>query len=192
MGHVRKINGREVTEAEFRASLVPGRLAEMLREGRAPRAVTDREFLAGHCNGSQFAGREEEGDFYQQVAEQHGQDTTGKVYLSGLARFPGDPHAWVAGKGDVERVLDQHGWGSEGLVKRAVKNVAEPAKVVIDPQLIEDEVNAVCAEIGEPHIDRLDLAEQVYQKRGGIYADSQAFEPERDCPQILAEEMGDA
>ena len=82
------------------------RLAEMLAAGQPPMSNTDREFLEGHCNGNQFAGREAVGDAYAAVARAEGADTTGKVYMGSLAAYPGDPRAWVSGRGDVQRVLD--------------------------------------------------------------------------------------
>lgn len=36
-----------------------------------------------------------------------GGSTTGKVYLSSLAEYPGDPRAWVSGKDDVKRVCKE-------------------------------------------------------------------------------------
>lgn len=185
---VRKINGREVTEEEFRASIKPGRLEEMLRDRKPPRANTDREFLLGQCNGNQFEGQEDRGDALKAISESFGMDTTGKVYMSGLARFPGDPQAWVSGKGDAEKVLDTMGWGSTGAINRPVTNVAEPAPAVdVDHHIVQDEVDAIIEETGAGEgVDKIDLAEQVYNKRAGVHK-KQAFEPARDCPAFVEE-----
>jgi hypothetical protein len=102
------------------------RLATMLALGRPPAAMTDSVFLAGFgANGGQFDGMEAVGDFYRGKAEAEGQQTKGAVYLSGLARYPGDPEAWIRSRGDVARVLDARGWGAEGAVNRPVREVAE-------------------------------------------------------------------
>src|SRR5271154_7062156 len=85
-------------------------LAEMFALGQPPMSNTDREFLAGTENGRQFEGQEEVGDYYRQEATKAGVNTTGKVYKNGLARFPGDPEAWVSGRGDVQRVIEERGW----------------------------------------------------------------------------------
>lgn len=47
-----------------------------------------------------------------------GGSTTGKVYLSGLASYPGDPEAWVSGKSDIERVAKERNLTVEGDVNR--------------------------------------------------------------------------
>lgn len=92
------------------------KLAEMLALQQVPRVKTDSTFLEGHCNGNQFEHTPLLGDYYQQVAAEHGVSVTGKVYKSGLARFPGDPEAWVSGTGDVKALLEKRGWSCEGSV----------------------------------------------------------------------------
>lgn len=164
------------------------RLAEMLALQRPPQSNTDREFLMGRCNGSQFEGREREGDLYRSVAEAHGQDVSGKVYLGGLARFPGDPEAWVSGKGDVERVLDRRGWGCDGLVKREARGEGPPPQgPAVAPHLVEDEVDLICEDLGVDgaDVDRVDLAEQVFNARKG--PSGQKFEPAVHCPSYAGE-----
>lgn len=161
MKFVIKINGRQVDRVpdtpESRR-----KFDDMVLSGQAPRANSDREFLMGKCNGNQFEGMERLGDHYRRVAEAHGQDVHGKVYLSGLARFPGDPEAWVSGKGDVENVLDRRGWGAEGAVSRPVTNVAPPANVAVAPDIVEDKVDEILSGVEDPgRVDREDLAEQV-------------------------------
>jgi hypothetical protein len=96
------------------------RLAEMLALQSPPMSNTDREFLEGHCNGNQFSGgplAEEQGNRYKKIAEAGGQNVTGKVYMGGLARFPGDPEAWVSDRGDVKRVVEARGWKCQGSVE---------------------------------------------------------------------------
>jgi hypothetical protein len=163
-------------------------LAEMLALRRPPQSKTDREFLMGCCNGNQFEGREREGEYYKAVAEAHGQSVKGKKYLSSLARFPGDPEAWVDGRGDVERVLDKHGWGCDGTVKREVRNVGEPGGgPAVAPHLVEEEVAGIVAGVDDPDsVDVVDLAEQVFNVRKGPSKD--AFEPKVHCPTFAAAE----
>lgn len=181
MSHI--LNGRRVTQEEWdehTRTRCQGRLQDMLRSRTPPMANTDREFLAGHCNGNQFEGQDVLADQYRQMAHQGGVDVTGKVYLSGLARFPGDPEAWVNGKGDAQKVLEARGWGASGLIKREVTNVAQPLNHAVDPQIIKDEVEDIIEQVvpeGENlQVDRLDLAEQVFNKRKGVHAKEQ-FDP---------------
>lgn len=113
----------------------------MLKDGVPPGCMTDSVFLAGHCNGGQFADAPHLGDYYKAVAEAHGQDTKGKVYLSGLAAFPGDPRAWVDGRGDARRVLEERGWASEGAVSvKAAEPTGPPKRQAVDPALVTERV----------------------------------------------------
>lgn len=92
------------------------RMAEMFALQTPPMSKSDREFLEGHCNGNQFEGQEYIGDWYAAKAKAAGVDITGKVYMSGLALEPGDPAAWVGGRGDVERVARERGMTVSGMV----------------------------------------------------------------------------
>lgn len=115
-------------------------LAEMFALGAPPMSNTDREFLEGRggCY-DQFRGQTEVGDYYARLARESGVDTTGRVYLSGLAAYPGDPRAWVSGRGDVKRVCEERGWSAEGSVnvKGEVRVPTwEPYRV--DAQIVEE------------------------------------------------------
>lgn len=149
-------------------------LAEMFALRQPPMSNTDREFLEGHCNGNQFEKTPEIGEAYKRVARAHGQNPAGKVYLSGLARFPGDPEAWVSGKGDVENILDRRGWGAEGAVHREIKNVAEPEQIAVAPDIVDREVEEILETVppeDRPRVDVEDLREQVIEKRKPHWAD---------------------
>jgi hypothetical protein len=157
--------------AEYDALVAEGlshNLAEMFVTRRPPQSKTDAEFFQGRWN--QFADTPHLGDSYRQVAEAHGQSTTGKVYLSGLARFPGDPQAWVDGRGDVERVIDRHGWGAEGTVNRPLRTVAAPEMIPVAPDLVDREVGEILETVDprdRARVDVDDLREQVVEKRKG-------------------------
>lgn len=143
------------------------RLAEMIALGKPPMSDTDREFLAGHCNGNQFEGEEWVGDLYQKQALAAGVDPKGKIYLSGLARFPGDPEAWVNGKSDAKRVCEQRGWGAEGAIKVTPRQAA-PTQTTIAADLVDSEVNRILSTVPEPdrpYVDTEDLREQVIDRR---------------------------
>lgn len=95
-------------------------IAEMLALQTPPMSNTDREFLQGHCNGNQFDKgplTETVANRLKAAAEAGGQNVTGKVYLGGLARYPGDPEAWVSGRGDVKRVVESRNWKCSGSVE---------------------------------------------------------------------------
>jgi hypothetical protein len=137
-----RINGRDVTEEEFRAAGTPGRLEEMLAARSPPMSNTDREFLEGRggCH-DQFQGSPQ-GEFYRRAAAAAGVDTAGRVYLSSLAAYPGDPVAWVSGRGDVRRVCEERGWGCRGAVDVPVR-AEEPAPAVpLAPDILAREAAA--------------------------------------------------
>jgi hypothetical protein len=159
-----KINGRPVTQEEFALSQQAGRLAEMLEAGQPPMSLTDREFLEGHANGSQFDGQEFVGDYYKGIAAKAGVDVKGKVYLSGLAAFPGDPEAWVSGRGDLARVAEKRGWGVQGAVDVPLTNVAEPTGGGVADSIVEDKVLDIVESSEEPIKDIGELKHEVREK----------------------------
>ena len=120
-------SSRRSAEARYHA-LKP--VDRMLVAAAAPSANTDREFLHGQCNGNQFERQPDLGDFYKRQCERRGGTTKGRKYLSQLARFPGDPEAFVSGRGDVQKVLEQRGWGAEGSVKATRREPKEPKPAV--------------------------------------------------------------
>lgn len=145
-----KINGRDVSREQLRASVDPEILRDMLESGVPPMSNTDREFLEGRCNGNQFERNPGLGDHYARVARRHGVDSKGKVYLSGLASFPGDPRAWVDGRGDVAKVCDERGWGCVGSVNRPVTKVVEPTGGGVAPDLIDEKAVPLAENTGVP------------------------------------------
>lgn len=142
-------------------------LAEMYAFGQPPMSKTDREFLEGHHNGNQFEGAEWVGDHYKAIAESEGQCVKGKIYLNGLAAYPGDPRAWVTGRGDVQKVCEERGWDCEGMVD--VKARRQPEKerlpMPVGEDIVAAKVESICAELPDGHmVDRADLTEQVREK----------------------------
>ena len=67
-------------------------------------------------------------------------DVKGKVYLSGLAAFSGDPRAWVSGRGDVQKVCEERGWDCEGSVNVKAFRPQEPRQVAVAPDLVAEHV----------------------------------------------------
>lgn len=161
------INDAEVTEEAYKIRTQARdeiKLLRMLESGQPPHGVSDCTFMKDTANGRQFVGQEHIGDYYREVATAAGASTTGKKYLSGLARFPGDPEAWVDGRGDVERVLNQRGWGCEGTINLKPRESLQPP--VSGPEVADDLLDEYTAEITSmqpnPHlVDTADLREQV-------------------------------
>lgn len=162
------VNGHEVSKEGYDLCF-PSKLDEMLAEGRAPHAVTDASFMKGQCNGSQFANNPKMGDMLRKVAEANGGSVKGKKYVGGLARFPGDPRAWVDSRGDVQRICEQEGWGCEGTVNvksRQPLNPPAPGPALAD-DIVQEEVAKVLETVPEKarkKVDVQDLKEQIVDK----------------------------
>lgn len=115
------VNGKEVTQEEWSKGSEE-RFTAMIEAAQPPGIIgTDTQFLRNVSE--QFAENQPLGDYYGKIARAHGQDPKGKKYLSSLARFPGDPEAFVDGLGDVKRVCEKRGWDCDGDVK--VKGVRQ-------------------------------------------------------------------
>lgn len=131
---------REYEEA--RESGTGHNLAKMCVLRKPPAVMTDDVFLAGRRNNAQFVNHPKLGHYYKGVAESKGISTVGKTYISGLARYPGDPEAWVSGRGDAKNVLEKRGWGCKGAINLKAREPLNPIEEPrVDPKLIEREVN---------------------------------------------------
>ena len=114
------VSNKQAVQCHYECMRLSGEshlLAEMLALQEPPGvAGTDAIFLQGHVNGNQFERQPEVGTHLRRMAEARGVDTSGKVYLSGLAAYQGDPEAWVSGRGDLLRVVSRRGWNCSGAV----------------------------------------------------------------------------
>ena len=138
---------------------------KMLAIGRTPYLRTDVEFLKATENGRQFQGMEYQGDAYKESCEKHGGTVTGKKYLHQLARFPGDPEAWVSGRGDVERVARKRKMGVEGLVDVKTPEAEPPKPVDVAPDIVDREVKkALRGTKGVPNKLKAELREAIKDK----------------------------
>jgi hypothetical protein len=118
------------------------RVNEMLANGVPPKSNTDVELLSGSCNGNQFERNPAQGEFYRKECEKRGGTTKGRKYISQLARYPGDEEAWVSGRGDVQKILEKRGWGSEGAVtvKARGQTEAPPPPIPIAEHIVDRHV----------------------------------------------------
>lgn len=97
------------------------RLAEMLALRSPPRCMTDSVYFSDTGTlQKQFAGDESELNRLTAIAMANGyRPNQNDHYNSSIARFPGDPEAFVpatGGRGHIQRVLEQRGWSCEGAV----------------------------------------------------------------------------
>jgi hypothetical protein len=137
------------------------RMAKMLATGVSPALRTDKEFRKGM--NYQFAGAPALGDRYKAIAEAHGLSTNGLVYIRGLARFPGDPAAWISGRGDVVRIAKERGWGVSGSVNIERREVEPPP----DIEVADDIVGELATELVEEGMDPREATELARDIRSG-------------------------
>lgn len=119
------LNGVEVTREEWLEG-APG-----ITPGHPPAIQSDTTFMAG---------RWESQTQHHAALEKAGYTTQGKVYLSGLARFPGDPRALVDGRGDVRKICEQEGWGCDGSVKVKGQQAAPTEEVDVAEDIVQEHV----------------------------------------------------
>jgi hypothetical protein len=103
---------------QAKANGATDRLAEMLAAQQAPGARTDREFFRAHSTlDAQFKVDRHLKHYVRQAKKAGYKPNINDVYLSQLARFPGDPEAFISGgRNQIRRVLEKRGWGCEGIV----------------------------------------------------------------------------
>lgn len=129
---------RRAHYAACRLDGTPAKLAEMFALGRPPMSNTDREFLHGHANGNQFERTPHLGDYYASVARGMGQDPKGKVYLSGLARFAGDPEAWIESRDEAKRLIESRpGWTCHGAFEVSREPTGGPGKYRVADGIVD-------------------------------------------------------
>ena len=171
------LNGRSMTDAEYAVYREAhdeenaSRLREMFDSGDSPYGVTDSTYMKGHANGSQFQNCPHIGDAYAETAKKAGMNIKGKRYLSGLAAYPGDPKAWVNGRGDIQKVCEERDWNCTGTVNHKSRGIRGTPKE--SPALASDIVDRKVAEIvaSQPsekraYVDVDDLREQVVERHG--------------------------
>lgn len=106
------------------------------------------------------------------AAQDAGIDTNGKRYLSGMARFPNDPEAWVSGRDDVVRLCESRGWNSHGMVEYEAPSIdrAPEPDIPIAKDIVDQHVAACLRAFPEgDHTPQLkeDIRESVTQELSG-------------------------
>ena len=99
-------------------------------------------------------------NFYLKKARQHGVDTAGKIYKPSLARFPGDPEAWISGRGDITKLAEKYNLDvsgavehrcDESLMQELVEKKNPPVPIAKD--IVDREVFKECVKNPEKALD---------------------------------------
>lgn len=146
-----RISNNPAVQAEYEAMRAAGEshgIAEICATRQCPGIVTDSLFNIGQVNHNQFANDPDTGRRYLKIARRRGVNVSGATYMGSLARFPGDPEAWVHGRGDVKRLCDRRGYSCEGSVNVKVREVAPPLAdgPVVATDIVEREVKKIVAQ----------------------------------------------
>lgn len=159
-------------------------MAEVLVCKSFPGVVTDATFMRGRHNGASLTDvHPENRNHYLEVARKAGVSTNGKAYMPSLAKFPGDPMAWVDSRADVERIAHQNGF----TVESPTINVPTPRyfdpgpEVTLAPDIVDRELARMALSdpgvMRDPNGARQDIIErhrgyhnENYQLSQGDYA----------------------
>jgi hypothetical protein len=110
-----------------------------------PYLQTDTEFMSGSHEQDGLGQNTPRRKRAMALARRFGVSTAGR-YCPQLARYPGDPRAWIHGKEDVRRICREDGKGCEdlGVPLPEVDNTPKPYEVADD--LVEREVSRIVTE----------------------------------------------
>lgn len=102
------------------------KLADMLASQQGPGLLTDTTFMSDKWDGGITDLKTRVA--YKKAAEQAGVHAEGRQYVSGLARYPGDPSAWVDGTAEIKAKCESRGWNATGAVSVQSGGGRPPAK----------------------------------------------------------------
>lgn len=106
-----------------------------------PLLKTNTTFMRGAKYGAEQFATElpHSKDVYLGTAKRAGVSTNGKVYQHGLARFPGDPQAWVSDLDEAKRIIRQRGLASPEMGIKG-REVEPTESVAVAEDLIDNEI----------------------------------------------------
>lgn len=165
-----RIGARGYRSEEGTTSADKTRLTEMLVARTPPGGKTeDGALMEGFSRGQQFESTPEIGDAYVALTRQQDPNFNpkGKVYQNTLARFPGDPRAWVESAADVKRAAQLNNMVVRGAVNCEGPDVGPSAPTQIADDIVWDGVADRCK--ADP-----DLANRVRtnpEKRKEVFAE---------------------
>jgi len=99
---------------------------------------------------------------YLDKARKAGVNVEGRVYYPELARFQGDPKAWVESSDDIKRVATENGFNVDGDVKVRAKRDIPPLDGGIAEHIVETRVNEILEQ--NPGMKRSKAVEDVVNR----------------------------
>ncbi len=153
-------------------------IAEMLATRSFPGVKgTDSVFMQGRkLDGQQFEEAPPNvGAHHMELARKAGVNTSGKYYSGTMARFPGDPRAWVSGLGDVRRIARERQMGVSGAVEIPAPKYGDgyvpPEHYRVDDSSVAEHVDSIIGERPDPVSpkEREEIADQVATRLAGAW-----------------------
>lgn len=149
-------------------------IAEMCALREASKSQTDTDFFRGVGTlADQFRGVEWQLEHNTHYAKKNGyKPNHNDFYISSLARFPGDPQAFVpatGGRGYIKKICEERGIPCEGMVNYTPSQriEKEPESCKLAPDIVENTVNELVSENPDlKRTDRQELREMVIEKHG--------------------------
>lgn len=161
-----QINGKTMDRDNF---LEGGNgIQEIIESRQFPGLQTDDEFMARRGSLADQLG--EQTQSVVAAAQRNGyRPNRNDVYLPAMARFPGDPEAFIqhdSARGKVKKVLESRGWGCEGSVKVKSRE-QEPEQVKLADDIAMQEVQKIRRQDPKARKAGLkELKQHVAQKHG--------------------------
>jgi hypothetical protein len=151
------------------------RFSDMVACQTGPGLMTDSVFFAGQPRiGDQFVDDAQRKRVFK-VAKQHGYTPgVNDVYEPGLARFQGDPEAFVpptGGRGYIRKLCEKRGWACEGAVKTAHRPPEKDPyehSVPLAEDLIRDHMQHEIKKDPSLRTKKKELREKIIAKHGGV------------------------
>ena len=149
-------------------------LAEMVCLQKGPGLDTDDIFFSGQGTLDQQFGSEKHINRHVATAKKHGyKPSPNDVYYPGLARFQGDPEAFVSrsqGRSYIKKLCEKRGWACEGGVKVEHRQpLSDPLdkSIPLGEDIIRDRAAVMMAENPElKTMDRQKLRQKIIEKQG--------------------------
>ncbi len=160
------INGKTLDRDSF---LEGGNgIQEIIETRQFPGLQTDDEFMANRGTLADQLGDQTEK--VVAAAQRNGyRPSRNDVYLPAMARFPGDPEAFIqhdSARGKVKKTLESRGWGCEGSVKVKARQT-EPKRVKLANDLAQEEIASLRKR--DPHARKAgikELKQHIVEKHG--------------------------
>jgi hypothetical protein len=158
--------GRGTRYRDMRLDGQSHKFALMISSRQFPGVKTDSVFNEGKFSGSGGSGCAAKENYYRTQAEKGGFSTNGKWYCGSLARFPGDPEAFIGSRSDVLAVCKKNNFTIlDGYVDYKGHETPPTPDYEVAPGLIDRETREVMEDCPGSRYE--DVYERVHELRTG-------------------------